>query len=210
MVFKNRKVAAGLLAEKLKHVPLHNAIVLAVPRGGVPIGYEIDKTLDIPLEIFLSKKIGHPSNPEYAVGSVTLSGWTISREHANISENYIRDQVEKIQPRLAEQYRKYMGDRVQENVSARTVILVDDGVATGHTLISAVGAIRQQNPARIIVAVPVSSESAYTRLKQVADVVICLLIPEVFLGVGEFYQDFSEVTDEEVISLLKKDGSPAY
>lgn len=204
IMFNDRIDAAKQLAEKLQKIEIKNGVVLAVPRGGVPVGYEIAKALNLPLEIFLSKKIGHPHNPEFAIGSVTLLGATINNNVMDINETYILQQTKKIYAELQERFKKFMGNQKSIDLKGKTVILVDDGVATGSTLISAIGAIRKSGPEKIIVAVPVSPPETAKKIKQIADDLICLITPNDFLGVGQFYYNFSQVEDTEVIEILKE------
>ncbi|MCK6691749.1 MAG: phosphoribosyltransferase [Thermoanaerobaculia bacterium] len=205
-IFKNRTEAAKLLVEKLKKRDTTNAVVLAVPRGGVPVGYEIAKSLHLPLDIFLSKKIGHPYNPEYAIGSVTLEGAVLNGRAANIDLAYIKAQTEKIREQLRERYKKFRGDRPPLDVTGKTVILTDDGVATGNTLFAAIEDLRKKVPARIIVAVPVSPPETAKKLRRLADELICLFTPDDFYGVGQYYEDFGQVEDTEVQALMEKAG----
>lgn len=203
-IFKNRTEAAKLLVEKLKKRDITNAVVLAVPRGGVPVGYEMAKALHLPLDIFLSKKIGHPYNPEYAIGSVTLEGAVLNGRAANIDLAYIKTQTAKIREQLRERYKKFRGNRPALDVSGKTVILTDDGVATGNTLFAAIEDLRKKAPARIIVAVPVSPPETAKKLRRLADELICLCTPDDFYGVGQYYEDFGQVDDVEVQILLER------
>ena len=190
------------LTERLKKMELGDAIIVAVPRGGVPLGYEIAKALHWPLDIFLSKKIGHPANDEYAIGSVTLEDVIQNGRSAHIDQAYIRRQTEKIRSQLRERYKKFRGARPPLDLRGKTVILVDDGVATGNTLLAAIESIREKKPEKIVVAVPVSPPDTAKKLSRAADVLLCLLITDEFYGVGQFYEDFSQVEDSEVIALL--------
>ena len=202
-MFKDRYDAAIELAIKLKKYKGKDGIVLAVPRGGVPVGYVIAKELGFPLEIILSKKIGHPSNPEYAIGSVSLDGTIINEDVTNVSSDYIHREAEKILQNLNTKFKYYMGDQNPTDLKNKTVIVVDDGIATGSTVIATVKSIRKMNPKEIIIAAPVASPGSINKLQSIADEIICLSIPPNFMGVGQFYYDFSQVEDEEVIQLLK-------
>lgn len=202
--FKDRTDAALQLTEKLKKYKGQNGIVLAVPRGGVPIGYIISKELELPLEIILSKKIGHPRNPEYAIGSVSLDGATMNENVMDVSMNYFQQESNRLLNSLKSKFAYYMRGRKMSNLEDKTVIVVDDGIATGSTIIATVNSIRKRDPKEIIVAVPVAPTSVVNKLKSIADDFICLLIPRDFLGVGQFYEDFSQVSDDEVITLLEK------
>lgn len=201
-VFQDRKDAAAELVERLSKMELGNAVVVAVPRGGVPLGYEIAKVLQLPLDIFLSKKIGHPANPEYAIGSVTLEGAFLNDRAAAVDPEYIHRQTEKIQRKLRERYKKFRGIHQPLYLWRKTVILVDDGVATGNTLLAAIESLRKKEPKTIIVAVPVSPPDTAEKLSRAADMLVCTLITDEFYSVGQFYKDFSQVEDTEVIALL--------
>ena len=203
-MFKDRVDAAQQLVIKLSGTKIKNGIVLAVPRGGVPVGYEIAKALNLPLEIFLSKKIGHPNNPEFAIGSVTLNGTVVNDNVMGADRDYINRQSNKILGELKEKFKTFMDGKKSADLKGKTVILTDDGVATGSTLISAVKAIRKNSPEKIIIAVPVSPPTTTRILEQIADDFICLATPSDFLGVGQYYYDFSQVEDAEVIQLLKQ------
>lgn len=203
-MFKDRYDAAMELALKLENYKGRDGIVLAIPRGGVPIGYVIAKELGFPLEITLSKKIGHPNNPEYAIGSVSLDGLVINENVKDVSPEYIHQEAARILQNLKTKFKFYMGDHEMSNLKNKTVIVVDDGIATGSTIMATVQSIRKMNPKEIIVASPVASPHSIKKLKEVADEIICLSVPQNFMGVGQFYYDFSQVEDEEVIQLLKE------
>ena len=203
-MFKDRQEAAKLLAEKLGKYKNDDGIVLAIPRGGIPIGFVIANEFNFPLEIILSKKIGHPNNPEFAIGSVSLEGALIDDNVKNIPKMYIQIETEKIQKQLKEKFKMFMGDRKLADLRNKTVIIIDDGIATGNTLLSSIKAIKKRNPNKIIVAVPVAPPTTADKFKKEVDEFICLLTPQNFLGVGQFYYDFSQVSDEEVIRLLER------
>jgi predicted phosphoribosyltransferase len=203
-MFKDRYDAAKQLVVRLEKYKNKNGIILAVPRGGVPLGYEVAKTLDLPLEIILSKKIGHPSNPEFAIGSVTLNGPIIDESAKEVSKEYIKTESERILKTLKEKFKLFMGNRKPTELKDKTVIIVDDGIATGNTILATIEAIKKSKPKEIVIAVPVAPPSTIRRLSGFADEVICLLTPENFMGVGQFYENFSQVSDEEVIQLLNE------
>jgi putative phosphoribosyl transferase len=203
MIFQNRIDAARQLAQRLKNYKNEEGVILAIPRGGVPIAYEIAKELEWPLDLMLTKKLGHPKHKEYAIGAVGLNE-KILIPHPDIPESYIESETEAIRSRLTQMRQKFMGDKQPENVKGKTVILIDDGIATGNTILASVEILRKQHPAKIIVAVPVASYSAVRKLSSKADEVIVLSIPEEFYGVGQFYFDFTQVSDEEVMTDLKK------
>ena len=202
-MFKNRNDAGEKLAERLWQYKNTNAIVFALPRGGVPIGYYIAKHYNLPLELLLTKKIGHPLNEEVAIGAVSLEDYIIDERH-NIPESYIENEIKRIRASLEERYKKFMGDRKPVDVEGKIVIIVDDGIATGNTLLAAIGMIRQKHPKKIVVAVPVAPREMAEKIKNQVDDFICLHEAEDFYGVGQYYLDFSQVSDEEVIQLLKK------
>lgn len=200
-MFKNRQDAAQQLADKLSKYKEDEGVVLAVPRGGVPVGYEIAQKLDWPLDIVLSKKIGHPTNKEYAIGAVSLTGQIVNQD-VPVSRDYIEAEIARIRTVMQNTYHKYMEDKAPEIVTDKTVILTDDGVATGHTLLSTIDLIKRDKPAKIVVAIPVSSPEALRKIEERVDEVICLGAPVNFRSVGQFYETFDQTTDEEVIENL--------
>jgi predicted phosphoribosyltransferase len=195
--------AGSILAGRLKKFYDKNGLVLAVPRGGIPIAYQVAKELGFPLDIILTKKIGHPFNKEYAIGAVSLTDHFIV-PHEQVSEKYIKEEIKKIRKRLLEMQFLFMGDSKPEPIRGKTVVIVDDGIATGNTLLSTVQMLRKSEPGKIIVAAPVASESAVEKLSAVADEVVVVLIPTEFFGVGAFYEDFHQVSDEEVMYYLDR------
>jgi predicted phosphoribosyltransferase len=208
--FKNRQEAAMALVEKLKQYKDSDGIILAIPRGGVPIGYTISKKLGLPLEITLSKKIGHPNNPEFAIGSVYLEGVIVDEQITGISKKYIDEESKRLLKILQAKYKLYMGNRKPSDLKDKIVIIVDDGIATGNTIKATIIAIRNSNPKKIIVAVPVAPKDTAIKINDLVDELICLQTPFEFYGVGQFYDDFSQVSDEEVINLLEKSNTINY
>jgi putative phosphoribosyl transferase len=204
MKFKNREEAALLLVEKLKEYKDENAVVLAIPRGGVPLGYIIAKSLNLPLEIVLSKKIGHPFHKEYAIGAVTLKNRVLSNAANDIPEDYIESETEKIRENLRQRHQKFCGAKKDLNLHGKILLVVDDGVATGNTMLSILEMLHEEKPKKIVVAVPVSPPDAIQNFQNspFIDEVICLMIPLDFRAVGQFYEDFGEVDDEQVKQLL--------
>ncbi|MDP4245045.1 MAG: phosphoribosyltransferase family protein, partial [Bacteroidota bacterium] len=197
-MFTDRIEAGMLLADKLRKYQGQPGVILAVPRGGVPVAYAVAKELGLPLELILTKKIGHPMNKEYAIGAVSLTDAFVI-PHQGVSQSYIEQEVKAVRDRLREMYRKFMGNKEPDSLAGKTVIVIDDGVATGNTLLSTIKILRKEKPARIVVAVPVASDSAVQKLSEAADELVVILIPEEFYGVGAFYEDFEQVSDEDVM-----------
>jgi len=206
-MYTNREEAGKLLAEKLLNYRNNkNAVIVTIPRGGVPIGYVIAKRLNLPLKIVLSKKIGHPFNKEYAIGAVTIESKILSDAATEVSKEYINDETERIRDLLKQRYNWYCGGKKLMNFKNKIVIIVDDGIATGNTIISSIQLIELQKPSEIIVALPVAPASALQKIKELHAVsnTICLLVPRNFHAVGQFYEEFYQVDDKEVMQLLKK------
>ena len=206
-MFKDRIEAGEQLANKLlKFKNNKNAIVVTIPRGGLPVGHIIAKKLNLPLEIVLSKKIGHPLHKEFAIGAVTLNDIILSEDARDISDKYIDNETIRIRAILKQRQEMYYGVNIPLSLKDKTVILVDDGVATGQTLISSINLIHQQKPSQIIVALPVGPPSVITKINNVSSVkkTISLLEPSNFHAVGQFYKEFYQVDDSEVIRLLKE------
>jgi putative phosphoribosyl transferase len=206
MLFKNRYDAAMRLLPYLEKYCNERGAVLAVPRGGIPIGYEIARHFNLPLELLLSKKIGHPLNPELAIGAVGLEDCLID-EGTGIPMSYIDRQVKIIRETLKQRYSRFIGDHPPVELEKRIVIVTDDGVATGNTIMASIRMMRQKRPKKIVVAIPVAPAETIKKMAPLVDDLICLHVPNDFMGVGWYYSDFSEVTDEEVIALLKKANS---
>ncbi len=205
MIFTDRFAAAKELAKKLqKYKHNKNAVILAIPRGGLQTGYTLAKELNLKLDIILTKKIGYPGNEEYAIGAVSLKSIFINEMHKDISNDYINSEIKKIRKTITERYQKYLGDKKPTNLKDKIVIITDDGVATGSTILAAIDLVKQENPKRIVVAVPVGPANTIRQLKKKADEVICLIVPETFFAIGQFYQEFAHVEDEEAIRLLKE------
>jgi predicted phosphoribosyltransferase len=210
--FRNRTDAGRQLAEKLAaYADRPDVLVLALPRGGVPVGYEVARALGAPFDVFLVRKLGVPGYEELAMGAVATGGVRVLNDEIvrglGISEHEIDAVVARELQELARRERLYRGDRPSPDVAARTVILVDDGLATGATMRAAIEAVRQQQPARIVVAaVPTASPDTCEGLKAEADEVICVMTPEPFFAVGHWYEDFTQTTDDEVHELLARRG----
>lgn len=206
MMFKNRVEAGQKLAEALKKFNnLPNTVILALPRGGAVIGFEVAQKLNLPLDIVVPRKIGAPGDPEFAVGAITETGEMILNEEVfGISENYLKNEAEKEKQEAGRRLKLYRGSRPPLNLKNKTVILVDDGLATGLTMRAAIASVKKMKTKKIIVAVPVIPPDAVELIKKEADEIIYLGAPLLFGAVGAFYQEFGQTTDEEVIDLLKK------
>ena len=209
--FKDRVDAGLQLAKAIDRYAHYDSVVMALPRGGIVLGYEVARHLHSPLGLVLVRKIGHPLNPEYAIGAVAEDGEPIFN-HSNmddISETWLMIAKQEAQ-QMIEQRRKiyYPLETVPIDLGSKTVILVDDGIATGLTMEASIGAIKKQNPALIVVAVPVAPVDALTRLKNLVDDVVVLVDPRLFLGsVGAHYRDFHQINDSTVRQLLDEANS---
>jgi predicted phosphoribosyltransferase len=209
--FRNRTDAGRQLAEKMAaYVDRPDVLVLALPRGGVPVGYEVARALGAPLDVFLVRKLGVPRYEELAMGAVATGGVRVLNDEIvrglGISEREIDAVVARELQELARRERLYRGDRPPPDVAGRTVILADDGLATGATMRAAVAALRLQQPARIVIAVPTASPDTCEALKAEADDVVCAITPEPFFAVGHWYEDFAQTSDDEVRELLARRG----
>jgi predicted phosphoribosyltransferase len=205
--FANRREAGKLLAARLsRYAGRTDTIVLALPRGGVPVAFEIARALAAPIDVFLVRKLGLPGQEELAMGAIATGGVRVlNREvvsYLHIPERTIEAVATKEQQELERRERLYRGDSPVCEVRGRTVILVDDGLATGSTMRAAIAALKKLEPERLVVAVPVAPPSTVDQLYQEVDEVVCLLMPEQFDGVGRWYRDFSQTSDDEVRSLL--------
>ena len=211
--FANRAEAGRLLAQQLaKYADRPDVLVLALPRGGVPIGYEVARALNAPLDVFIVRKLGIPGYEELAMGAIASGGVRVLNDQLvraiGIPEYVIDAVAQWEQKELERRERLYRGDRPPPDVRGRTVVLVDDGLATGATMLAAVRALKQQQPGRIVVAVPTASPDTCELLKNEADEVICAITPEPFHAVGLWYDDFSQTSDEEVRELLARSSAP--
>jgi putative phosphoribosyl transferase len=200
-MFQDRIDAGLALSRHLQHYKYVDGVTLAIPRGGVPVAFPISRLLHLPLQIILSKKIGHPLHKEFAIGAVSLTGQIIA-PNAFATEEYIQQETEHIREQLKACYAQYMRDKKPIPLKDKIVIIIDDGIATGYTLLSTIEMIRNEAPKKIVVAVPVASKQAAVKISEAADEFICPWIPSRFHSVGEFYEDFMQVSDEEVIKML--------
>jgi putative phosphoribosyl transferase len=202
-MFNDRREAGMLLALRLKKYKSVNGVVLAVPRGGVPVAYEVAKELNLPLEVIMVKKLGHPLNKEYAIGAVGLNEMFIV-PHEDVSDFYIRSETANVRSTLRRMKKKFMEDKEPEDLRGKTVIVIDDGIATGNTLLATIKILKKSRPAKIVIAVPVISKSALQKLTPEVDELITVLIPHTFYGVGAFYHDFGQLSDEDVMEYLDR------
>jgi predicted phosphoribosyltransferase len=214
VLFRDRSEAGRLLAAQLEHhAHRPDVVVLALPRGGVPVGFEVARRLPAPLDVFVVRKLGVPGREELAFGAIASGGVRVLNEEVvaerGLSERVIADIEVLEREELERREREYRGERPPLDVRGREVVLVDDGLATGATMRAAVAALRRLSPARIVVAVPVADASTCEALRTEADEVVCAETPEPLLAVGLWYQDFSQVTDEEVRTLLGSVGARA-
>jgi putative phosphoribosyl transferase len=207
--FQDRQEAGQVLADKLKdYKGKPETVVLALPRGGVPVGYEVAEKLQLPLDIFVVRKLGVPWNEEFAMGAIASGGSCYLNQDTILSLHIPQDTVNHIieqeRAELERREKVYRENAPPIEVQNKTVILVDDGLATGASMKAAVMAVRQRNPARIIVAVPVAAKEVRDQFMREADEVVCVETPEPFFAVGEWYENFGAISNEEVRTLLEK------
>lgn len=209
-MFADRVDAGRRLAERLAGREYPQGLVLAIPRGGVVVGAEIARALGLLLDIIIPRKIGAPYNPELAIGAVTQDGTAIFNEELLRRFSLTQAAKEKlVAEAVAETNRRmrlYRGDKPVLSWHGRTIILTDDGIATGFTVTAALRSLRKADPQRIVLAVPVAPPDTLETLRPEVDELICLLVPEIFMAVGQFYYSFEQTSDQEVISLLKELG----
>src|SRR3954463_14802975 len=209
MFFSDRNDAGRQLAEQLAaYADRPDVLVLALPRGGVPVAYEVARALHAPLDIFLVRKLGVPGHEELAMGAIATGGVRVLNEDVVENLRLTDEEIESVaveeSRELERRERAYRDDRPAPDVNGKTVILVDDGLATGSTMRAAAAALRQQKPARIVVAVPVSATETCNEYRMGVDQIVCAITPEPFHAVGQWYEDFSQTTDEEVRDLLAR------
>lgn len=202
-MFRDRADAGKRLARGLtRYAGRADAAVLAVPRGGLPVAEVVARELNLPLDVVLTKKIGHPADPESAVGAVSLTGSALGPP-PGVPPGYIEAEIARLRAALRKRDKMYRGGRPAVEVAGRTVILVDDGAATGMTLLSAVDLLLQDGARRVVIAVPVASREALAALKERCGEVVCLEEAGGRMSVSESYVDFAQVTDEQAVSILR-------
>lgn len=207
MLLENRIDAGEKLVPLLQKFKLKQPVVLAVPRGGVIVGAEVAKALRVPLDILIVRKIGAPFNPEVAIGAVLPDGSavldTVLIKKIKIDDQYVKQVIEDQTAEIHRRQRLYKGVEAMPSLAGKTVIIVDDGIATGYTMEAAILGLRKYGPQAIIVAAPVAPLEVVERLQKVADEVVCLDTPEPFYAVGQFYRHFTQTDDDEVIETLQ-------
>lgn len=205
--FKDRFDAGRQLAEALReYADQPDVIVLALPRGGVPVAYEVAKAVNVPMDLFLVRKLGVPGHEELAMGAIATGGVRVMNpdvvQHLNVSDATIETVTQRESEELRRREQAYRGDRPEPDAHDKIVILIDDGLATGASMYAAVIALRQQDPKKIVVAVPTAAPETCDQFSRLVNQVVCLVTPEPFFGVGAWYEDFSQTSDEEVRDLL--------
>jgi putative phosphoribosyl transferase len=211
MIFQDRTEAGHLLASALRqYAHRDDVIVLALPRGGVPVGFEVARELAAPLDVFIVRKLGVPGQEELAIGAIASGGKRVLNSDIVDALAIPPETIDAITRReaveLERREREFRGDRPPLDIRGKTVILVDDGLATGSSMRAAISALRAKEPARIVVAVPVAAATTGNSLTPEVDEMICLYAPEEFYAVGEWYRDFRQIPDEEVRELLQRAG----
>jgi putative phosphoribosyl transferase len=209
MIFQNRTDAGRRLAQKLlTYANRPDVLVLALPRGGVPVAFEIARELKAPLDVFVVRKLGVPGQEELAMGAIASGGSCVLNQHLiraiGITQDEVNTVIAQEKRELQRRQRLYRADRPYPDLHNRTVILVDDGLATGATMYAAVTALRKLEPARLIVAVPVAAKEVCDRFGHIVDEMVCVQTPDPFDGVSRWYADFSQTTDDEVRELLMR------
>ena len=210
-MFRDRRDAGLQLSQRLKYYKEQSEVlVLSLPRGGVVTGFEIARFLNVPLDVISVRKLGFPGQPELAIGAVSETG-TVLLNHSiiatfDIPDEYIRQEISRQKEEIARRIHLYRKGRGIEKLEGKVIILVDDGVATGATMKTAIATLREEKVNKLIVALPVAPPETADELKRLADEFICIEVPLYFPSVGTYYQDFSQVTDSEVIGILKESG----
>lgn len=207
-MFRDRRDAGEQLAKRLTHYKGNkDVLVLALPRGGVVTGFEIARRLDIPLDVLIVRKIGVPWQPELAAGAVSETGTVVLNHHIvsslGISEDFIRSEVARQKQEITRRVELYREGKGVANLESRTIILVDDGVATGATIKAAIETLKKERIVKLVAALPVAPPETARELRKLTDDIICLETPRDFMAVGNYYSDFSQVSDEEVVRLLQ-------
>jgi predicted phosphoribosyltransferase len=206
--FRDRVDAGRRLASLLGKYKNQNAVIYALPRGGVPVAMEVARVLNCPLDLIIVRKIGHPMNPEYALGAVAEDGFLVVNEEelARVDPKWFEAEMEKQKQEARRRRELYLQGREPITASGKIAIIVDDGIATGSTMQVAVKKVKREKPAKMVVAVAVSPKETAQRFAKEVDEFVAVTIPEIFWGaIGYYYDDFSQVSDEDVMALLKSD-----
>jgi putative phosphoribosyl transferase len=214
MMFQDRSDAGRQLAAKLQHLKGKKPVVLALPRGGVPVGFEVTRALDAPLDVLLVRKIGVPWQPELALGAVTdgeKPETFIDKELAkllDVSDDYVKEETARQVEELERRRRVYCAGRAPLGIAGSTAIVVDDGIATGATMRVALQAARKRDPAHLVLATPVAAADTIDRLRPLADEVVCVETPAGLGAIGFYYTDFHQISDDEVTAILARAAAP--
>ncbi len=207
-LYKDRREGAARLAREFRGIHLSDPIILAIPRGGVVTGFVLATEIDAELDIVVSRKLGSPGQPELAMGAVMHDGTVFMNEevasYVGASRGYVEEETERQIDEARRRLQVYRGDRPYPRLQDRSVIIVDDGVATGATMITAIRWVKRQGAKEVIAATPVAPIETFVRLKKEADRVICPELPEPFFAIGQFYEEFPATADEEVVELLRE------
>jgi predicted phosphoribosyltransferase len=204
IVFQNREQAGEMLAKLLEKYRGNDAVILALPRGGVAVGKVVAQKLNLPLGIIVVRKIGHPISPEYAIAAISESGEIVTNQiDENLETKWFEEESAKELSEAKRRRQKYWGNRPQILLKGRITIIVDDGLATGLTMMAAIKEVKKEKPKKVVVAVPVASADAAQKIKILADEFIAIVVSELFFAVGAYYEDFPQISDEEVIRLLQ-------
>lgn len=206
-MFKDRFDAGKQLGQKLiQFKNAQNTAILAVPSGGVPIGYELARELSVPLDVILTKKIGYPGNPDYTIGGVSLDNVIVDKRALELSgdmEEYLKKEISNLRQKLREEALFYRNDRKAQPIENKTIILVDDGISTGKNMEITIDLIKKLQPSKLIIALPVASKEALQLIKKKADEVVCLLVPELFITKSHWYNEFQNVDKDQIAQLLE-------
>lgn len=205
-MWRDRREAGKQLGEALKEFKGKKITVLAIPRGGVVVGDEVARSLDAALDIVVPRKIGAPFNPELAIGAIAADGSRVLDkgliERLGVSRDYLESEIQAQMAEIKRRMKKYRGMRPPLDVKGKTVIVVDDGVATGATTMAAIKFLRNKKPKELVLAIPVGPPETAEKLRKEVDKLICLSVPSLFYAVGQFYDQFGQTTDEEVMAIL--------
>lgn len=208
MLFKDRRQAGEKLADLLKQYKGQQPLILAVPRGGVAVAEPVWETLGGELDLIITRKLGAPYQPELAIGAVSADGFVMVNENIisrfNVTEDYVKEAAEKEQEEISRRLELYRGRRPLPKVDQRLVILIDDGVATGYTLLAALRSLREKKPDRLVLAVPVGPPDTFVRLEKEVDELVYVKAPDNFAAVGQFYRKFDQTSDREVAEIMEK------